>query len=370
MQIRKRLAAWLTVALTALLLQYLMLALGQLLSGGLTLQTLWQAMVNRWTTAGDSPRYLDIAQNGYVRTGENAINLVFYPLYPLLIRGFSWLTGSLAVSGVIISQVCFAASCVVLYEMMLLERCERAEAWLAVLLLNLYPFSAFVMGVFSEGLFLLLTMLCMLLLRKKRFAAAGAVGFLAALTRVQGMLLFFPALYEAYACVRAKERRVRDTLPMLLIPLGFVVYLGINWALHGDCLKFLAFEANEPWYQTTQWVGRNISTQYDLAVQYPGLSMIIYAPQIALYFAAGALILGGVLRGERLSYSLYALAYLGFTYLSGWMISGGRYMMACFPLFMQLARVREGFRRNALLMLFVLLGVAYHTLYYAGFAIM
>ena len=45
-------------------------------------------------------------------------------------------------------------------------------------------------------------------------------------------------------------------------------------------------------------------------------------------------------------------------------------MMACFPLFMQLARVREGFRRNALLMLFVLLGVAYHTLYYAGFAIM
>ena len=42
----------------------------------------WQ----RFTTAGDSPHYLLLARQGYVTAGEDAKYIVFYPLYPLLIR--------------------------------------------------------------------------------------------------------------------------------------------------------------------------------------------------------------------------------------------------------------------------------------------
>ena len=40
---------------------------------------------NRW----DAPHYLDIARQGYVSTGEESRWIVFYPLYPWLVRAAS-----------------------------------------------------------------------------------------------------------------------------------------------------------------------------------------------------------------------------------------------------------------------------------------
>ena len=184
---KNRWKTWLAVALVSLGLHYLMLLLASVfLSGGLDFRHVGQLLLDRWTQPGDATRYLDIAAHGYVTEGENAINLVFYPLYTLLMRLVGAVTG-LEAAGLLISQLSYAGASVLLYELILLDGDSRC-AWDGVLILALYPFSMFVMGIFTEGLFLLLTLGCLYALRKRRFAPAGCVGFLAALTRAQARL--------------------------------------------------------------------------------------------------------------------------------------------------------------------------------------
>ena len=322
--------------------------------------------------AGRRPRYLDLAENGYVTEGENRINLVFYPLYPLLVRGLSYLTGSLPVAGIVVSQVCYAVSSVLLYELILMDADARC-AWDGALLMALYPFSTFVMGVFSEGLFLMLTIGALYALRRDRMPAAGIIGFLAALSRTQGMLLFFPAVYQwIRRCFLEKDGRSPKftDLFLLLIPLGFFAYLCINHHLYGDWFKFLQYEEAPPWYQSTQWVGRNIAQHYSMAVEYGGLGYVIYYVQIALFFVILGVLIYGVWKKESMMYLLYGGVYLGFSYLSGWMISGGRYMLGCVPVFIILAKQRDGLPRRLILAVSALLFFAYSLFFYKAYAIM
>ena len=363
---------WVWVFLSVLGVHYWMILLAHVLtSGHLSITGLWQMMVQRLAEPGDATRYLDIAGNGYVKTGENAINLVFYPLYPLLIRVFGWATGSLPLAGVIISQGCYGAASVLLYELVLMDGTPK-QAWYSVMLMALYPFSMFAMGVFTEGLFLLLSIGCLLAIRKRKYVWAGCVGFLASLTRIQGMLLIIPAVYEWAVSVFGPgkcRKRWTDSL-ILLIPAGFAVYLGINYRLHGNCFQFLLFEAGEPWYQTSRWIGENIAQHYTLAQEYPYLAGIIYWVQIALYFFALSVLAWGICKKVRTAYLLYGCAYLGFTYLSGWMISGGRYMLCCVPLYIVLTGMKSETGKKLVLIAAGALFFSYSLFYLRAFAIM
>lgn len=369
---RKKARAWALVAAACLGIHDLVLVLAYIvMKGGFSFPGLWETVFARLTEPGDAVRYLDIAQNGYVTEGKNAINLVFYPLYPFLTRCMSFLTGSLPAAGLIVSQMSYAAASVLLYELLLIDGDSR-RAWDGALLMALYPYSVFVMGVFSEGLFLMLSIGCLLALRRKRYVFAGIAGFLAALTRVQGMLLVFPAVCEVLSRRLGDEKRKlrRADAVLLLIPAGFGCYLLLNYALHGNCFQFMKYEAGEPWYQSTRWIADNISIQLGMAEDNPGLRWIIYLPQIILYFFALAVLMIGVLKKERISEMLYGGAYLGFTYLSGWMISGGRYMLCCVPLFIVLSRIKSTLGRGLLLSVFGLLCFAYTLFYLIGYAIM
>ena len=369
---KKKYKTWLLIAFASLGLHYLMLFSAHLvISGHFSWAELWQLAVSRLTEPGDATRYLDIAQNGYVQIGENAINLVFYPLYPYLVRVLGWVTGKLALAGVIISQLGYCAASILLYELILLDGGKR-NAWDGVLLMALYPFSMFAMGVFTEGLFLALTIGCLYALRKKNYLSAGIVGFFAALTRTQGMLLFFPAVYEIISlrlCAEKRRIHVKDVF-ILLIPAGFGVYLLINYLLHGNPFQFLIYEAGKPWYQSTRWIGGNIAQHFSMAQDHPGLSWIIYWVQIALYFLALATLFYGVKKKERMMYLLYGGVYLGFSYLSGWMISGGRYMLGCVPLFIILSKTRDGMGRRLLILGMGMLFFVYSLFFLQGYAIM
>ncbi len=370
--LKKRWLDWLLILVFTLGLHYLALSLHLLIESGLfSFRQLGELIAKRLMEPGDATRYIDVAQHRYVTQGENAINLVFYPLYPLLMRWLGWLTFSLPLAGVIVSHVGCGIASILLYELILLDG-EKRNAWDGVLLMALYPFSMFALGVFTEGLFLALSIGCLYALRKRNFLAAGVVGFLAALTRTQGMLLFFPAVYE-WVTLRfgpKKEKLCWQDAFLLLIPAGFGVYLGVNAALWGNCFQFLKFEAGEPWYQSTQWVGANIAQHYQLGHSYPGLAWIIYYPQIALYFIILGVLFYGINRKERTAYLLYGGVYLGFSFLSGWMISGGRYMLCCVPVYIILAKLKDGLARRFLLLGAAMLFVLYSLLYLRGYAIM
>ena len=163
---------------------------------------LWQ----RFTTAGDSPHYLYLAQNGYQRSGEQSNLIVFYPLYPLLLRLLGALAGGrYALCGMALSQLCFGGAAVCL-RALAGRRLPAGGARCAAAALLLYPFAFFAFGVYTEGLFLLLSLAALYLLETRRWGAAGVAAALAALCRTQGLALLFAALFAVLAAPR-RERR-------------------------------------------------------------------------------------------------------------------------------------------------------------------
>ncbi|MCD7770130.1 MAG: hypothetical protein LUH36_08475 [Oscillospiraceae bacterium] len=288
-------------------------------------------LYTRMTEAGDALRYIYIAENGYVSSGEYVNNIVFYPLYPFLMAGLGALLGGrTALAGMIISQVCYGFSAVFVAK---LARRDCAHPRAALAAYWLYPFGFFCLGVFTEGLFLLLAAAGLYCIRERKWALAGIVGFFCALTRVQGLLLLLPGVYCAWRDVRARGWRWR--MLWLAGPLcGFGIYLLINKIVCGDFLAFQYYESISPWWQTTQWLGRTVAQQWAMALDYPGLAKWIYWPQLAIYFIAAALLFAG--RRQRLdtAYILHGAAYLGMCYTASWLISGGRYMLGCIPIYM------------------------------------
>ena len=114
----------------------------------------------RW----DSIHYLAIAQHGY--TSESAT--VFYPLYPLLVRAFGFLIGSDAASGVMISLAALTVALVLLHRLTMLEVGRRA-ADVTVLLVAFAPLSLFFSAVYTESLFLALSVASIYAARRGRW---------------------------------------------------------------------------------------------------------------------------------------------------------------------------------------------------------
>lgn len=318
----------------------------------------WQ----RFTTAGDSPHYLLLARQGYVAQGEAAKYIVFYPLYPLLIRlahfllaplGAGWELAALAVS-----QLCWGGAGAGMLRLAGLDL-NREGAFTAVGLMALYPFGFFSLGVYTEGPFLLLCLLCMGAARRGRWVQAGLWGFLAALTRTQGLVLALPLAY-LWLRARRREKQGPASLGLCLVPLGFGTYLLLNKLLFGRWFEFLAFQAAPPWYQSTRWIGQNLAQHWQMAQEYPGLAPFIYNSQLALYFVGIALLLWGLAGRAPTFWLIWGGAYQGMSYLPGWLISGSRYMFGCLPLFLLGAALRSRAARLALL------AVSGGLLYYFG----
>lgn len=321
--------------------------------------TFWEQLLS----AGDAPHYLRIAQEGYSAQGEYANLIVFFPLYPFLIGILGRVIG-FELAGVLISQAAYGIASVFLYRLIALDRSEK-DAWYGVLFMCMYPFCFFTMGIYTEGMFLLLTIGGLYFIRKHSWLPAGIFGLLAALTRVQGMLLVIPAIYELLVYKKTKK-----SLCIALIPAGFGLYLLMNKIVQGDFFMFLQHEAAPPWYQTTKWVGDNLVSHYELGRAHEQLSFIIYDVQIVVFFLALALLFYGFFKKIRTSYLVYGGAYLGFTYLSGWMISGGRYVLGCIPLFIILASIPNENIKKAILYMMTLFFALYILLFMRGYAIM
>ncbi|MBQ7859389.1 MAG: hypothetical protein IJ347_04565 [Faecalibacterium sp.] len=329
---------------------------------------------HRFTTAGDAPHYLRIAQEGYATEGEWVNLIVFYPLYPTLIELVARLTGlaakqwGRALAALLISQLCWGFAAVRL-RILAGRLCgnDICAARCASAAMLLFPFSFFSLGVYTESLFLLLTLGCLDALACGRFDRAGLWGFLAALCRTQGVLLVLAAGYAWFA---AGKKSVRSFVPLLAIPAGFGVYLWLNWMTCGSPNAYYYFQTQPPWYQSVHWVGTNLAQNWSMAVAHPGLARFIYWPQIVLYFAAMALLLYGVLHGAPVWLLIYGGGYIGFSYLSGWLISGSRYVFGCAALYPVVGCIKNKAARYAVLAAETIFLLLYSVYYMQGQAIM
>jgi hypothetical protein len=240
--------------------------------------------------AWDSVWFLSIARDGYTDDAQTA----FFPLYPLLVRGGGWVLGSYVLAGVLVSLACFAAALVLLRELTRLELGGDAARW-AVIGLAFAPMSFFLTAVYSESLFLALSLGTVLAARRDRWCLAGTLGALAAATRSAGVVLVVPLVLLAWA----QRPRGRDAAAIALVPAGLLAYVG-GLALAGhDALA--PFDAQEVWFR--EFAGPFLGVADGAGAAWAGARQLLSGQREVVYYAQAG---GDPFHVARLNLTLFA----------------------------------------------------------------
>ena len=294
----------------------------------------------RW----DGLHYVNLAElgySGYVEDGKNLF-LVFFPLYPWLMRVISLITGNTMAAGLLISFVCYSAGCVFLYKLAALEL-GRGAAKRTVLFLSVYPYAFFFGGIMTESLFLLTTAGGLWAIRRHRWWQAGVWGLLAAMTRMHGILLIGAAGAELIEHMgRFDWKTIARRLPALLLPaVGTLVYLALNWSVTGNPFAFTVMQQH--WSQGFCPIADTLWYVLNNALSYPTVMVRyqIWIPTILLFGAFFALLVWARNR-FRSMYTLYGFVYLVLNFSLSWLLSAGRYLSCALPFFLFAAALTEG----------------------------
>ena len=307
-----------------------------------------------WNRLGtDSQHYLNIAQNGYVNTGDDRLLIVFLPLYPYIVRGINFIVDNYLVSGLIVSNLCRVFAAYLLYELALLDM-DKKGALRTLKYLCILPASFLFSAPLSDSLFLLLSVACVYSVRKNLYPVAGLIGFLAAFTRMPGVLLFAPACFELVGKIirerptqgANKKWRLRTTgnaLSLLLIPAGLLLYLYVNYSVTGNATTFLTVQ-REHWHQQLGWFFGTMATSVNSAtVSFSDNTQMLlglWLPNIVYLFGA----LGIVIAAQnklRASNVAYFIAYYAVCMGATWLLSAPRYLTAAYPLALALGALTE-----------------------------
>jgi hypothetical protein len=346
----------------------------------------------RW----DAAWYLVIAHYGYRPDlgSFTASRTAFFPLYPLGVRGLADLGLAPLIAGVTLSVAALAAALYGLHRLTTLEaaRMRRLDggevARLVVLLTAFAPMAFYFSAVYSESLYLALSVGVFLCARRGRWAAAATLGALASATRSTGVVLVLPvALLYLYGpredrepdrvqgrgwgatgenlavlaplrALRPRYRMRRDVLWLALVPVGLGLYMAHLALAGGDALA--PFHAEAVWRRHFAgpyggvWDGakaafeglRQLLSFQRHHVYYPeaGGSSFIDAGHNLLLFAflvVAIPVVIGVLRLLPAAYGVYALAALAlplsYPVASQPLMSLPRFLVVLFPLNMWLA---------------------------------
>jgi Gpi18-like mannosyltransferase len=322
--------------------------------------TVSQQLFLRW----DAPHYQSIAQNGYVSTGDEANFVVFFPLYPLLIRLMTFSLDYINLSAIIAANICSLIAFIYLYKLTKMEFNEGA-ALKAVLFLSVFPTAYFLSAPYTEGLFFATVIASFYYARRNSWALAGLLGFMASLTRIQGLLMLPVLLLEHVHQNGWKPKNIRPNIFFAAMPLcGFLVYLEINFLVTGNAFEFVGIQNSHFTEHFDPWAGLNTAYQWATTSSFPDNITIGGA---AIASAVFGLVMIGVAAWKRLrpSYILYMFLSLGVACSVSWWISVPRYVMAMFPMFILMGAYSKNRAVNAVIVVFCLAWLCLFTVLFA-----
>jgi hypothetical protein len=341
----------------------------------------------RW----DASWYLVIAHYGYrpdlgVFTSSRA---AFFPLYPLGIRTISTFGVPPVLAGVLLSLAALALALYGIHRLTTLElaRAGRSAgrsligtgadsrsgdvARLAVMVTAFAPMAFYFSAVYSESLYLALSVGLFWSARQGRFAAVALLGALAAATRSAGVVLLLPAAmlylygpredrppdFPLARRLAPRYRLRRDVLWLALVPAGLGLYMAYLGLAGGDPL--MPFHAEDVW--TREFAGPYVAVWDGVRAAFEGLRQLLSFQQTHAYFPTGggsafvaaehnlmlfAFLLAavpaivGVLRRLPLAYGVYVIAALAlplsYPVSSQPLMSLPRFLVVLFPLSMWL----------------------------------
>jgi hypothetical protein len=181
-------------------------------------------------TSWDGLWYMDIVRNGYpthvppnVTYHMDEARAAFFPLFPMLGRGFDTIFPGGDSMAVLVMNTIFGFVAVVLIgllgQRLYGERVGRTATTLAAM----FPGSFVLTFAYSESLMLMLASAALLCLLDRRWLLAGVFAGLTTATRPNGVAVAVACLVAAVIAVR-DDRDWRAASSVLLAPIGFIVF--------------------------------------------------------------------------------------------------------------------------------------------------
>lgn len=297
----------------------------------------------------DVKAFVNISNFGYRYTPDVA----FFPLWPLLQH-----LGGLALGGVfplsyylagLLLSNCFFYLALVLFYRLLAVDVGPEAARRALYCLAFAPYALFYFAGYSESVFLCLCLAVFLLLRRGKtwdWWLAGALSFLAVLSRSSGIVLALPylAMYYHHFWTPSKRneegrggwpRKLLALVPIVLIPSAILAYMLYLYQVKGNPYIFQTQEQ-------TIWL-RQLTMPWDtirlviLALTTSSNLLVVNMLDVTFVLVALATVALGWTRIPW-HYRLFALALAIFslsfpTHTLEPLASQPRYMLSIFPIF-------------------------------------
>lgn len=201
----------------------------------------------------------NIGYPGYVSHWQT--NLGFFPLYPLSMKGLSYLflwapygtIGAITVAGIFISTVGGFVT-TVLVQRMATEWWDAEAGRRAVLLFCLFPGSVVFSMVYAEGIAIPLAAGCIYALSRRRWVLGGVLAGIATAVEPEAFILIIVCGVSALAELRRQHWRLRAAAPSFAAPLlsvwGGVAFGAYLWGHTGS--PFASFIAqHDGWGEKT-----------------------------------------------------------------------------------------------------------------------
>lgn len=299
----------------------------------------------------DSGWYFNIARYGYEWVEGGRSNLAFFPLYPLLMRyvalGLGGGRSRVYMAGILISWTAFVLAMVILHRLARVELKDDAAAARAVVFAAIFPFAFFFGVVYTEALFLCLSVAAFYGFRTRQWWLGALAGALATATRANGFFIV-PAL----ALIAWREARgdrsglLRAAAALLCTLVGVGAYSAWVYSVTGHPFEWANTINRWNWHPgaTAGWtplvtvVTAMVSRPYEFITSSPqavvdllnagaGLAVLLATPFIWVRFGP--------------AYPVLILLNLYVPLSSGALEGIGRYCAVLFPFSLWLAAFRR-----------------------------
>lgn len=324
--------------------------------------TFWETypegrLLDQWAS-WDGMWYRHIANQGYVVRAHQG-SPAYFPLYPVLIHYTKPIFSGAIPAGFFVSNLSLLIALIYLYRLTELEFGNRPTAQRAVLYIAIAPTAFYFSALYTESLYLMLSVIAFYYARRGNWLLASFAGAFLSATRIIGILILGAVGLEwlrahgwTLATARTRQAWVnlwngikRDWLSLVTlawIPFGLLAYMA-----------YLNYEFGDPFYFRTVLADvfdRSPQSLIDVAIL--EINTFVGAlingrvawndPRIiSWYYNFGTLIVTlvmSVIVWLRLGavYGAYTLLVILLPF-SGGSVSMPRYVVIAFPLFMLLA---------------------------------
>lgn len=304
----------------------------------------------------DGVHYLRIAEDGYAYQ----FTQVFFPLYPILVRFFSYATFSnLLISGLLVSNICFLAGLLIFYKLVKKNYSESIAIWTCIFLI-VFPTSFYFGAVYTESIFFLLTVSAFYFGEKNKLLIASLLGAAASSTRLVGIFLSVSLI---------KRLKIKNLLPLAIVPLGLVLYMTYLYIEFKNPLYFLSAQTIFGQERSTTQIILlpQVFWRYiKILLSTSGLPLFSAVLELlsTIFVIVALIAASGKVKREWLIFSW--LSVLTPT-LTGTLTSMPRYILVAFPVFIVLASIKNIIYKYIICLIFVVLLVICTTLFTRGY---